>query len=744
MIQGRCIPLRYPVPACELRLLSPQHWAQTRLPVEQATTRCITLSANVYLRWTKGGEDYELTLPLNNTGSNVGTLYSHPGYNKYDLFCQAAEITIADDKNPIAIPAHLISDDEDNEESNIEPQIGPPPIIIPKGKHWNQEISSIQTPEDNPHELHLSPEQKGITTLDLPAVIGNDDTSIIVDEEDRQESTPEAELLMAHHRFQHISFSKLQEMARQGIHPQRLAHCKIPSCSTCLYGKATKRAWRSKQGKQRQKKKALKPGEVISVDQMVSPVPGLIAQMVGFLTKQRYEYTTVFVDQASHMGFVYLQKPCSAEETIKAKRAFEQYAENRGVRVQAYHADNGIFKAKKWVEECQQRKQDLTFAGVITHHQNGVAERRIRELQETTRAMLIHATKRWPGVVTIHLWPYAIRMANQAYNNTPLTSHADKQSPNKIFDSSVVDINQKHWKPFGCPTYVLKSELQGTTGIHPKWDVRTRAGIYLGQSPIHNRNVALVLNINTGYISPQFHVNFDETFRTVHQEKWNATWLTSTGFTKQSNRVSQDEDTKTPGKRRKTMEHQPAPNGEIRDHSGKRQMVAVTVNGPTRHQMSIAPERLVPANPVSHIPSATDADEHLVASAKPPESNVTPFTTRSGRLVNPVPRLINLMMLEFVATAKRQMNIEGELLSFTAMTHKSADECNPILAYKAVNPDILRLHEAMKAKDQKEFKTAMEKEVNDQIENGNFSVIPRSKVQKGFGVFPGLSTLVCK
>ena len=72
----------------------------------------------------------------------------------------------------------------DNEESNIEPQIGPPPLIIPKGKHWNQEISSIQTPEDNPHELHLSPEQKGITTSDLPAVIEDDDTSMIVDKED--------------------------------------------------------------------------------------------------------------------------------------------------------------------------------------------------------------------------------------------------------------------------------------------------------------------------------------------------------------------------------------------------------------------------------------------------------------------------------------------------------------------------------------------------------------------------------
>ena len=78
------------------------------------------------------------------------------------------------------------------------------------------------------------------------------------------------------------------------------------------------------------------------------------------------------------------------------------------------------------------------------------------------------------------------------------------------------------------------------------------------------------------------------------------------------------------------------------------------------------------------------------------------------------------------------------------MTHKLVEERNPILAYKAVNPDILRLHEAMKAKDQKEFKAAMEKEVNDQIENGNFSVIQRSKVPKGFQVFPGVWTLVRK
>ena len=73
------------------------------------------------------------------------------------------------------------------------------------------------------------------------------------------------------------------------------------------------------------------PGDVISVDQMESPVPGLVAQMTGFLTKQHYRYATVFVDQATRLGYVYLQKSATAEETILAKQAFEQFAANRGV-----------------------------------------------------------------------------------------------------------------------------------------------------------------------------------------------------------------------------------------------------------------------------------------------------------------------------------------------------------------------------------------------------------------------------
>ena len=49
----------------------------------------------------------------------------------------------------------------------------------------------------------------------------------------------------------------------------------------------------------------------------------------------------------------------------------------------------------------------------------------------------------------------------------------------------------------------------------PKWEPRARMGVYVGWSPSHASNVALVLNPRTGHVSPQFHVVFDYDFTTV-------------------------------------------------------------------------------------------------------------------------------------------------------------------------------------------------------------------------------------
>ena len=89
-------------------------------------------------------------------------------------------------------------------------------------------------------------------------------------------------------------------MAEQGVIPRRLKDIPTPACLACHYAKATKRPWRHKSQKQyKPPPSPTKPGEVVSVDQIVSPTPGLIAQMTGGLTTKRYKYATFFVDRFS-------------------------------------------------------------------------------------------------------------------------------------------------------------------------------------------------------------------------------------------------------------------------------------------------------------------------------------------------------------------------------------------------------------------------------------------------------------
>ena len=357
-----------------------------------------------------------------------------------------------------------------------------------------------------------------------------DAPAIITDEEDREAETATAELLKLHYCFGHTPFSKLQVMARRGILAKRCAKCNIPVCSACQYAKATKRAWRPRTAKNYKPVRAVKPGDVVSVDQLVSPTPGLIAQISGFITKQRYKYATVYVDQATGLGFVYLQKEASVEETLESKAAWERYSRSRGVVVKAYHADNGIFQSKRMGASMPSEGSSFDFCGSWSTPYQWKSERRIRELQEMARTMLIHANRRWPEAISANLWPYAVRYANDCINATPNMQDPMRRSPMQLFTQSNVDINKKHYIPFGCPVYVLDADLQAGKKIH-KWKERARVGIYLGQSPIHNKSVALVLNRFTGHVSPQFHVKMDPGFYSLKQERLISFWQQKTYFT---------------------------------------------------------------------------------------------------------------------------------------------------------------------------------------------------------------------
>ena len=148
---------------------------------------------------------------------------------------------------------------------------------------------------------------------------------------------------------------------------------------------------------------------------------------------------------------------------------------------------------------------------------------------------MIHANKRWPDAITTNLWPYATRMANESINATPWLYNPNKASPNSIFANSDVQENLKHWYRFGCPVYVINDQIQ--QGKRPKgckWMERSQIGIYLERYTKQSRNIALVLNIKNGRVSPQFHFKMDPMFHTVknttRQERVQPKWQEAAGF----------------------------------------------------------------------------------------------------------------------------------------------------------------------------------------------------------------------
>jgi hypothetical protein len=707
-VSTHTIPHSYYVPDGKVRLLSPQHWAKSLPPHRRPSNNVapeMTFHDRVELRWDKDASVKTIMLDPN---TNVATFTLAPDYKDFQAFCTLADMNDDDecDNQPMCSAVEIVSDSEDESDE------------VDHEKHEDDDVDEDET---------ILPTQPRNTSFDLdgPSAYTNQRLPVVIeDEEDRQPTNVSAEFLRYHQKFNHISPKRIQMMAKQRIIPYRLSKCPIPICTACLYGKATKRKWRHKHSdNDKVAYVPTRPGEIVSIDQMISPTAGLVAQNTGILTKDRYKVATVFIDQATDFSYVAIQKTSSAIETLKAKMMFERAATDQGIHIEAYHSDNGIFKSNAWQDNCNERGQGLTFAGVNAHHQNGRAERRIKELQNLARTMLIHANKRWPDAITTNLWPYAVRMANDVLNSTPSAKFPDGRIPLSSFSQSKVTINPTHWQPFGCPVYVLSSAKQ-TTGIQQKWSERSRVGIYLGRSPQHAQSVALVLNLTTGLVSPQFHVTFDPTFQTIrkqfHEDPPKLQWQIKAGF------VSN-------------------PAIDISPSTSNSSNVNVRTTLTTQ-----TPTQTPPINNIHHHdidPYASDMWEAPVPVPIQQDNNVhVPVIVPEGvsdsvSSTGSIDRIVEAMSTQ-VDHLRLHESTEIDLFAMEAIA-PDADldqfQTHPLLAMTASNdPDTLRYHEAMKAEDKEEFIKAMNDEVQGQINNHVYSPVLRSSVPKHIKVLPAV------
>jgi hypothetical protein len=98
------------------------------------------------------------------------------------------------------------------------------------------------------------------------------------------------QLLTVHQKLGHLPYAKIKLLAKQGVLPRSLANCREPKCAECMFGKQTRRPWRQTKTRNTIGKPPTHPGDVVSVDQLQSPTPGLIAQSKGYHTKDRFRF----------------------------------------------------------------------------------------------------------------------------------------------------------------------------------------------------------------------------------------------------------------------------------------------------------------------------------------------------------------------------------------------------------------------------------------------------------------------
>jgi len=69
--------------------------------------------------------------------------------------------------------------------------------------------------------------------------------------------------------------------------------------------------------------------------------------------------------------------------------AFELYAATHGRCIQGYHTDYGRFADNAFIDNVKKQRQSVTFCGVIALHQNGIAKKRIQDLQDKARVIMM-------------------------------------------------------------------------------------------------------------------------------------------------------------------------------------------------------------------------------------------------------------------------------------------------------------------------------------------------------------------
>ena len=157
-----------------------------------------------------------------------------------------------------------------------------------------------------------------------------------------------------------------------------------------------------------------------------------------------------------------------------------------------------MFKSNVFVYHIREHNKKLSYCGVNVHHKNGTAERTIRTVSEYASVQPIYATMNWKDGVPSDLWPMSVEYAVYIYNNLPNEKGISTTDLFTGFTSPRHKLKDYHvWV---APVYVLDPKLQAGQKL-PRWQPRSRRGMFVDFSKAHSSDVPLIINLRTGHLS---------------------------------------------------------------------------------------------------------------------------------------------------------------------------------------------------------------------------------------------------
>ena len=132
------------------------------------------------------------------------------------------------------------------------------------------------------------------------------------------------------------------------------------------------------------------------------------------------------------------------------------------------------------------------------------------------RTIMLHAAIHWPETADATLWPMTVQYAVYIVNRVP--DPTTGLSPFDIFTRTTFELSTlRNLHVFGCPVYALNPTISNGKKL-PRWQPRSKRKVNMRLPSKHTSTVPLVLDLDTGYITTNFHVVLDDWFTTVASE----------------------------------------------------------------------------------------------------------------------------------------------------------------------------------------------------------------------------------